>query len=110
LLTLYEEKVLTEIEKKGFASRLIFYYNEDKTRNLGVDHMYPIYYGVVIIVSVIALLSTVVIAKRVSKQEAEDDIKQLKSEKHKFNSIPLLTTIYAITFVITIVLVGIFII
>lgn len=72
--------------------------------------MYPIYYGIVIIVSVVALLSTVVIAKRVSKQEAEDDIKQLKSEKHKFNSIPLLTTIYAITFVITIVLVGIFII
>lgn len=75
--------------------------------------MYPIYYGIVIIVSIVALLSTIVIAKNVSKQEnttsPEDDLKQLKSEKNTFNSIPLLTTIYAITFVITIVLVGIYI-
>lgn len=75
--------------------------------------MYPIYYGIVIIVSIAALLSTIVIAKGVSKQEntisAEDDTKKLKSDKNRSNSIPLLTTIYAITFAVTIVLVGIFI-
>ncbi|SFK20442.1 hypothetical protein SAMN04487936_10920 [Halobacillus dabanensis] len=75
--------------------------------------MYPIYYGIVIIVSIAALLSTIVIAKGVSKQDntisAEDDIKKLKSDENRSNSIPLLTTIYSITFAITIILVGIFI-
>lgn len=75
--------------------------------------MYPFYYGVAIFVSVVALISTIVIAKNVTKQEntgaPEDDVKQLKSEDNESGSIPLLSTIYAITFLITVILVWIFI-
>ncbi|MGP4077903.1 hypothetical protein [Halobacillus sp. K22] len=74
--------------------------------------MYPIYYTVVIVVSIIALVSTIVIAKEMTKQEKESSSKNetesLKNET-KNSSIPMLTVIYSITFVLTIILVWIFI-
>ncbi|GEN53594.1 hypothetical protein [Halobacillus faecis] len=75
--------------------------------------MYPIYYGLAIIASLAALIGTIVIAKNVNKPEntssPEDDAKQLKNAGSDTGSIPLLTTIYAITFVITAILMWIFI-
>ncbi|MBH0231258.1 hypothetical protein [Halobacillus yeomjeoni] len=74
--------------------------------------MYPFYYAVVILVSIVALISTIVIARDMTKKEkehnAEEDLESLKADG-KNSSIPLLTTIYAITFAITIILVWIFI-
>ncbi|QAS51993.1 hypothetical protein [Halobacillus litoralis] len=75
--------------------------------------MYPIYYIVVILVSIIALISTIVIAKNISKDDQESspdqELELLKSESKSSNSIPMLTTIYTITFVLVIILMWIFI-
>ncbi|ASF38315.1 hypothetical protein CEH05_03965 [Halobacillus halophilus] len=74
--------------------------------------MYPIYYAVVIIVSIIALVSTIMIAKEMTKQEkkssSKNEIDSLKNET-KNSSIPMLTVIYSITFVLSIILIWIFI-
>ncbi|CDQ20511.1 hypothetical protein SAMN05192559_105224 [Halobacillus karajensis] len=76
--------------------------------------MYPLYYVLVTIASIIALVGTIVIARNVMKPEnttsAEDDAKQLKDDHNNSGSIPLLTTIYVITFAVTLILVWIFII
>ncbi|WP_281974921.1 hypothetical protein [Halobacillus litoralis] len=75
--------------------------------------MYPIYYIVVILVSIIALISTIVIAKNIGKDDPESspdqELELLKSESKSSNSIPMLTTIYTITFVLVIILMWIFI-
>ncbi|MGP4060751.1 hypothetical protein [Halobacillus sp. H74] len=74
--------------------------------------MYPIYYIVVILVSIIALISTIVIAKNIGKDDQsspDQELELLKSESKSSNSIPMLTTIYTITFVLTIILIWIFI-
>lgn len=75
--------------------------------------MYPLYYAIIIVLSVIALISTIVIAKNMDKSEnqltPEEDLQHLKSDKNDQGSIPLLSTIYAVTFTITVILVWIFI-
>ncbi|MCA1022275.1 hypothetical protein GLW04_15730 [Halobacillus litoralis] len=75
--------------------------------------MYPLYYAIIIVLSVIALISTIVIAKNMDKSEnqlsPEEDLQHLKSDKNDQGSIPLLSAIYAVTFVITVILVWIFI-
>ncbi|MBA2176385.1 hypothetical protein H0266_15920 [Halobacillus locisalis] len=73
--------------------------------------MYPVYYGIIIAVSLIALISTISIARNQSKNEAsstKEDTENLMS-KNKGSSIPLLTTIYSIFFAVTIILIAIFI-
>ncbi|MYL30191.1 hypothetical protein GLW03_10200 [Halobacillus halophilus] len=75
--------------------------------------MYPLYYAIIIVLSVIALISTIVIAKNMDKSEnqlsPEEDLQHLKSDKNDQGSIPLLSAIYAVTFAITVILVWIFI-
>ncbi|MBN8235913.1 hypothetical protein JF544_11670 [Halobacillus kuroshimensis] len=75
--------------------------------------MYPLYYAIIIVLSITALVGTVVIAKNMDKSEnqlsPEEDLQHLKSDNKDQGSIPLLSTIYAITFVITIILIWIFI-
>ncbi len=75
--------------------------------------MYPVYYGAAILLSIAALIGTIVIAKNMNKEENQqspkDDAEKLKGEKSNINSIPLLSTIYAVTFGVTIVLVWVFI-
>ncbi|WP_101846040.1 hypothetical protein [Halobacillus sp. Marseille-P3879] len=77
--------------------------------------MYPIYYVIIIAVCIIAGIGTVQIAREMTKREKEDDtpeadLTRLKAERPvKDSSIRLLTTIYTITFVITILLIWIFI-
>ncbi|ELK46419.1 hypothetical protein [Halobacillus sp. BAB-2008] len=75
--------------------------------------MYAFYFGIILAVSVTALIGTVWIARSVSKEEEnpsyENDVNNLKDDRRNSSSIPLLSTIYAITFAVTIVLVWIFI-
>ncbi|ARI79254.1 hypothetical protein HM131_17035 [Halobacillus mangrovi] len=74
--------------------------------------MSPIYYVIIIAISVIALTGTLMVAKQMTKVEkeltSEDEIESLKNDG-KNSSIPLLSIIYAITAVITVILVWIFI-
>lgn len=74
--------------------------------------MYPIYYTIIIAVSLLALVGTLVIAKGLSKSEKDahqaDEIESYKNGTQS-SSIPLLSVIYSVTFVLTIILVWIFI-
>lgn len=74
--------------------------------------MSPIYYVIIIAISIIALAGTLMVAKQMTKEEkeltSEDEIESLKNDG-KNSSIPLLSIIYAITAVITVILVWIFI-
>ncbi|WFT75768.1 hypothetical protein [Halobacillus naozhouensis] len=75
--------------------------------------MYPIYYFIAIVVSLIALVGTLYVARDMIKKEKEDssseeELASLKKEG-KSSSITTLTTIYTITFIIAIVLIWIFI-
>ncbi|RWZ58107.1 hypothetical protein EQV77_10000 [Halobacillus fulvus] len=74
--------------------------------------MYSIYYIIIAAVSIIALVGTLAIAKEMTKKEKEpsgkDDVEHLKQDG-KGSSIPMLTVIYSITFVITVILCAIFI-
>ncbi|WP_082235108.1 hypothetical protein [Halobacillus massiliensis] len=77
--------------------------------------MYPIYYAVAIIVCIIAFVGTIKVAKELTAKEKEQDTEEaelnsLKEEKTGTDSsIRRLTIMYAVTFVITILLVWIFI-
>lgn len=74
--------------------------------------MYPVYYGIIIAVSLIALIGTITIARNQSKNEEASSTKQDTENlmsKNKGSSIPLLTTIYSIFFAVTIILIAIFI-
>jgi hypothetical protein len=74
--------------------------------------MNSIYYVLIITISVIALVGTLMVAKQMTNEEknlsSEDELESLKSDG-KNSSIPLLSIIYSITFVITVILVWIFI-
>ncbi|MCP3029120.1 hypothetical protein [Halobacillus sp. A5] len=77
--------------------------------------MYPLYYAIVILVCVIALIGTIQVAREMTKRERDEsspeaDLTSLKKDRPvKDSSVRLLTRIYAIAFIITIVLVWIFI-
>ncbi|WP_173917338.1 hypothetical protein [Halobacillus sp. Marseille-Q1614] len=77
--------------------------------------MYPVYYVAAIMLCLIALIGTIKVAKDMTAKEKEEntgeaELNSLKEEKTGADaSIRRLTIIYAITFVITILLVWIFI-
>ncbi|MFC0525554.1 hypothetical protein ACFFGV_18375 [Pontibacillus salicampi] len=79
--------------------------------------MYPFLYGAIILVSVLALVGTLYVGKivnhtsKVYEQEEDHGEKSLtyKSNPKHNSSFQLLTIIYLITFVITVILIAIFI-
>ncbi|MFC7322800.1 hypothetical protein [Halobacillus campisalis] len=77
--------------------------------------MYPIYYAIIIIVCLIALFGTIKVARDLVKQEKEDDsttdeLTSLKEDRPvRDSSVRLLTMIYTITFIISIILMWIFV-
>ncbi|MCA0971980.1 hypothetical protein LCM20_15345 [Halobacillus litoralis] len=74
--------------------------------------MGSIYMGIIIVVSLFALVSTFAIAmnqtKLQSASSAEDDIRQLMAENQPSN-IPLLVVIYGVFFVLLTVLISLFV-
>ncbi|MCP3030130.1 hypothetical protein LF817_02110 [Halobacillus sp. A1] len=77
--------------------------------------MYPIYYAIIIIVCLIALFGTINVARDLVRQEKEDDsttdeLTSLKEDRPvRDSSVRLLTMIYTITFIISIILMWIFV-
>ena len=75
--------------------------------------MYTLYYTIAIIISLFALIATISIGRNMMKQEktqdSEDELESLKTEATQNTSIRRLSIIYAITFVITIALLWIFV-
>ncbi|MFG6149868.1 hypothetical protein [Halobacillus sp. B23F22_1] len=77
--------------------------------------MYPLYYAIIVLVCIIASIGTIQVAREMSKREKDEsspeaDLTSLKQERPvKDSSVRLLTWIYAITFIITILLIWIFI-
>ncbi|WP_411788652.1 hypothetical protein [Halobacillus rhizosphaerae] len=69
------------------------------------------YYLIIVGICIVALAGTLMIARTVSKKEPqsqEEDLKSLKEAENN-SSIPMLTIIYLITFLIIILLVWIYI-
>ncbi|GGF25233.1 hypothetical protein GCM10010954_25140 [Halobacillus andaensis] len=77
--------------------------------------MYPLYYAIIVLVCIIASIGTIQVAREMSKREKDEnspeaDLTSLKQERPvKDSSVRLLTWIYTITFIITILLIWIFI-
>lgn len=75
--------------------------------------MYPFYYAIAIIISIIALVATISIGRNLIKQEksadSSEELDSLKTDSNGNSSFRRLSIIYAITLVITIALLWIFV-
>ncbi|UOQ43904.1 hypothetical protein MUN89_18840 [Halobacillus salinarum] len=73
--------------------------------------MNSIYYLIIAILCAAALIGTLWIARRVLNREEKSKEEEVKSlvEADKHSSIPLLTLIYAITFLIIVILFWVFV-
>lgn len=75
--------------------------------------MYPFYYAIAIIISIIALVATISIGRNLIKQEksadSSEELDSLKTDSTGNASFRRLGVIYAITLVITIALLWIFV-
>ncbi|SIS49057.1 hypothetical protein [Salimicrobium flavidum] len=75
--------------------------------------MYPLYYTIAIIICIIALVGTISIGRNLIKQEkvanSSEELDSLKTDSTKNSSFRRLGIIYAITLVITVALLWIFV-